>query len=58
LRQSRVISKDRVVRDAGAQLPKHQFYRDARAANNRLAVHNVAISLDPIVRHGTLFALI
>lgn len=52
--QPRVVRKDRLNRHTGAKFSQNQFYRDARAPNNRLTVHDLRIRFAALVGHGTL----
>jgi hypothetical protein len=53
-RQTRMIDDDRVRGHSGAELAQHQFHRDTRSANHRLAAHDLRIDLDSLVRHGAI----
>jgi hypothetical protein len=44
-----MIGKDRIGRPAGTELTQHPFHRDARAANDRLAIHDIRIDFDAFV---------
>jgi len=55
-RQPRMVGEDRLQRHAGAQLAENEFHRNARAANNRLAVHDIRVNFDPFVRHDILLS--
>jgi len=53
-RQSWMIHEDRLRRHTGTELAQHKLHRNARAANNRFAIHDIRVSFDPLVRHDLL----
>jgi hypothetical protein len=54
-RQPWMVHEDRLGRHASAEFTQNQFYRNARATNDRFAIQNVRIYLDALVSHGILF---
>jgi hypothetical protein len=54
MRQPRMIRKDRLGRHTGAEFAQNQLYRNARATNDRFAIHNVRVYFDAFVRWRSL----